>query len=67
MKIFIRKPTVAKPGDKQFNQGERYRNGEGVAIDYGKAAAWYRKAARQNHAMAQSNLGVLYEKGLGVP
>lgn len=52
--------------DTQFNHGELCRNGQGVAQDYAKAAAWYRKAARQNHAMAQSNLGVLYEKGLGI-
>ena len=34
--------------------------------DYAVAAAWYRRAAEQDHAPAQINLGYLYEKGLGV-
>jgi TPR repeat protein len=28
---------------------------------------WFRKAAEQGHAAAQSNLGVMYETGSGVP
>ena len=32
-----------------------------------QAAAWYRKAADQGHAVAQYNLGVLYRDGEGVP
>src|SRR5688500_20341942 len=40
--------------------------GLGVPSDYGQAAAWYEKAAKQNQPQAQNNLGVLYEKGLGV-
>jgi hypothetical protein len=58
--------ALSDDADTQFNHGEHYRKGKGVAQDYAQAAAWYRKAAKQNHAVAQSNLGVLYEKGLGV-
>jgi hypothetical protein len=29
--------------------------------------AWYRKAADQGYAAAQSNLGIMYERGQGVP
>ena len=28
---------------------------------------WYHRAAEQGHAFAQSNLGVMYAKGAGVP
>jgi hypothetical protein len=49
-----------------FSYGEHCREGKGVAQDYAQAAVWYRKAAKQNHSVAQSNLGVLYERGLGV-
>lgn len=28
---------------------------------------WYLKAAQQNHAEAQNNIGVMYEKAEGIP
>ena len=34
--------------------------------NYAEAVKWYRKAAEQGNANAQKNLGVCYEKGLGV-
>ncbi len=34
--------------------------------DYIQAIAWYQKAANQGHAEAQSNLGRIYYRGLGV-
>jgi TPR repeat protein len=40
--------------------------GQGMQA-YKEAAAWYRKAAEQGNAEAQTNLGVLYEQGQGVP
>ena len=36
------------------------------AGNYAEALKWYRKAAEQGHALAQSNLGYMYEKGEGV-
>ena len=36
-----------------------YHDGQGVAKDDVEAVKWYRKAAEQNHALAQYNLGVL--------
>lgn len=39
----------------------------GGKADKAKAAEWYLKAARKGHAQAQNNLGLLYEKGEGVP
>jgi TPR repeat protein len=38
-----------------------------VPQDYAAAVMWYRKAADQGDAVAQSNLGFMYEKGRGVP
>lgn len=60
---------LAKDGNPsaQFNVGQLYRLGRGVAKDYAKASHWYEKAAEQWHSGARHNLAVLYEKGLGVP
>ena len=52
--------------DAQFNLGQMYRMGQGVAQDDAEAMKWYRKAAEQGHAKAQSNLGFMYDKGQGV-
>ena len=46
---------------------DRYYHGEGVPKDYVEAAKWYRKAAEQELAIAQFNLGWIYENGEGVP
>ena len=43
------------------------QNGRGVPKDYDEAVKWYRLAAAQGNALAQNNLGVMYENGLGVP
>jgi hypothetical protein len=53
----------------QYNLGVVYVNdtGRGVQQDYVEAVKWYRLAADQGYAMAQSNLGVRYATGTGVP
>jgi TPR repeat protein len=51
----------------QFNLGNMYDTGQGVAQDYTEAVKWYRLAAAQGHARAQSNLGAMYGNGEGVP
>jgi hypothetical protein len=38
-----------------------------VPQDYQEAVKWYRLAAAQGYAPAQSSLGLAYEKGQGVP
>ena len=43
-----------------------YINGIGVPKDYGKGLKWNQKAANQNDAQAQYNLGFIYKEGLGV-
>ena len=35
--------------------------------NYAEAASWYRKAADQGYRPAETSLGSLYERGLGVP
>src|SRR5207249_2815693 len=44
----------------------RYDEGEGVAKDQVEAVKWFRKAAEQNYAKGQFNLGACYEHGEGV-
>ena len=52
--------------EAQFSLGLKCAN-EGPAQDYAQAVHWYRKAAEQNHVLAQLNLGVMYAEGKGVP
>ena len=59
----------AQTGDKEAQTyvGEVYEKSlGGAAPDYASAATWYRKAAEQGHPRALMNLGLLYERGLGV-
>ncbi len=44
-----------------------YYAGQGVPQDYAEAVKWFRKAAEQGNAAAQSDLGFMYAKGWGVP
>ena len=43
-----------------------YDNGHGVAQSHKAAAKWYRLAAKQGHAPAQTILAVMYGSGLGM-
>ena len=43
-----------------------YANGQGVLKDDAEAVKWYRLAAEQGGASAQSSLGVMYATGRGV-
>ncbi len=45
----------------------RYYHGRGVAQSYVTSHAWYLRAARQDPARAQLELGYLYRQGRGVP
>jgi hypothetical protein len=61
---------LAEKGDAraQFAVGQVYHRGLGeIDEDPTKARHWYEKAARQGNANAQSNLGVIYATGDGVP
>ena len=45
--------------DAQFNLGQAYRQGKGVAQDLRIAQAWFQKAANGGHVQAQALLGVI--------
>jgi TPR repeat protein len=44
-----------------------HENGRGLLQDYAEAIKWYRLAAEQGDAGAQSNLGAMYANDEGVP
>src|SRR6266566_4584353 len=51
----------------QYELGRAFFSGTlGVAKDEAEAVKWFRKAAEQNVADAQYNLGVCYDSGEGV-
>jgi TPR repeat protein len=61
--------TKAEKGDaqSQYELGKASEEGSlGMAEDYMEAVKWYRKAAEQGHAQAQSSLGFCYRQGNGV-
>lgn len=51
----------------QFLVGLAYHTGRGVAVDYARAGAWYRKAAGSGDSHAIANLGVMSLLGQGAP
>lgn len=59
---------LADKGDAyaQFRLGQIYYEGTAVPRDDREAAAWFSKAASQDHAEAQFILATMYEKGHGV-
>ena len=63
---WYRKAVAQGNAKAQYNLGFMYKYGQGVTLNYAKAAKWYRKAADQGLAEAQSNLGVMYVNGQGV-
>ncbi|RWQ30191.1 MAG: sel1 repeat family protein, partial [Mesorhizobium sp.] len=48
----------------QYNLGPMYADGEGVVEDDGEAVRWYRRAAGQDYAPSQYQLGVMYDSGM---
>ncbi|PTD25176.1 SPOR domain-containing protein [Sphingomonas fennica] len=56
---FWRPLAEAGNADAQFNLGQAYRLGRGVAADPKAARDWYRRAAEQGHPQAQANYGLL--------
>ena len=59
--------SLAEAGDAeaQFSLGFCFAS-RGSDPDYLQAARWYQKAADQSHALAQFNLGVIYDRGQGL-
>ena len=55
----VKAKAEAGDTDSEVELGLCYYKGEGVAKDQVEAVKWYRKAAEQNYAKAQYNLGSL--------
>jgi TPR repeat protein len=54
--------------DAEYKLGIMYRFGhKPFAIDYGRARAFFSKAAKEGHAPSQYELGRIYLSGLGTP
>ena len=53
----LRQSAEQENTQAQFILGLMYDLGDGVPQDHQQAAVWYRKAAEQGHASAQSYLG----------
>ena len=59
----LKKEATAGYADAQNNLGYYYETELG---DFEKAVYWYKKAAEQDEQYALNNLGICYERGLGV-
>ncbi|MFW2176758.1 MULTISPECIES: tetratricopeptide repeat protein [unclassified Moraxella] len=65
---FLRYAELAEQGDAeaQYQTGQCYAKGLGVAQNYHQSAHYWLMSAKQQHPLAQVYLGTLFEKGLGV-
>lgn len=52
--------------DAQYDIGEMYEKGSGVATDVKKAFGWFEKSAAQGHVKAEFKVAYMYYKGQGV-
>jgi len=51
---------------KMYENGQQSKNGdEDGKVDNANAFKWYQKAANQEYGIAQNNLGLMLEKGIG--
>src|SRR6266478_2781597 len=63
----VKAKAEAGDAESQVEFGRRYDKGKGVPKDQVEAVKWFRKAAEQNLAKAQLNLGLFYfDAGEGV-
>ena len=58
----VKAKAEAGDAESEVELGLRYEKGEGVAKDEVEAVKWFRKAAEQNFAEAQFDLGVCYAR-----
>jgi TPR repeat protein len=64
---WIRKAAAQQYAPAEFQMGQLYDFGFGVAQNDREALAWYRKAAEHGSAAAQRSAGDFYQKGRSVP
>lgn len=63
---WFRKAAAQQFAPAEFQMGQLYDFGFGVAQDDAQALAWYRSAAEHGSAPAQRSVGEFYTKGRGV-
>jgi hypothetical protein len=63
---FFRMAADKEHAAAQFELGQMYAQGLGVAQQFEEAAYWYLLAAKQGHSQAQFHLGFLHSHGQGV-
>ena len=62
----LKDEKTSHSAELQFKIGQCYYNGtDGTTVNYEQAMKWFVKAAYQEHAKAQNNLGIMYENGYG--
>ena len=59
--------AIASPQGSAFDEGRRYRHGDGVAVDSARAFALIERAAQQGDAAAMFTLSNMLEAGEGAP
>lgn len=59
------KTSSDRDAEAQFRLGIKHLTGDNATKDPGKASILFIKAAKQNHARAQYQLGLMYEKAIG--
>jgi TPR repeat protein len=64
---WFRKAAAQRYAPAEFQLGQLYDFGFGVAQSDDEALAWYRKAAEHGSAAGQRAVGEFYQKGRGVP
>jgi hypothetical protein len=65
---FKKQIVMAEKGNAnaQYDIGEMYEKGSGVATDARKAFEWFERSAKQGHVKAQFKVAYMYYKGQGV-
>ena len=59
--------ATAGNAEAQFQLGNAYNKGDGVALDAAQAVKWYLMAADQGYTQAQLQMALKYAHGNGVP
>ena len=66
--VLNKKAAVLQDAAAQFTLGGNYYFGyNGYTQDYSQAKKWFEASAKQGHASAQYNLGLMYLKGKVIP
>ena len=66
--VLNKKAAVLQDAAAQFALGANYYFGyNGYTQDYSQAKKWFEASAKQGHASAQYNLGLMYLKGKVIP